>query len=244
MRLLVTRPQPEAAETAARLVEAGHLVLVDPLLTIEFSPQPAGVQNPAALIVTSRNAVRAIADWPIAAAWRPLPVFAVGAETARTLAGAGFTDVRVGAGDAAGLVGFVAAEGRNLAGPILYVRAEEPAADIAGALGTLGLAVQSVVAYRAVASEDFLPATRQALVHGDVDGVLFFSARTAATFCAIAGRTGFAARIGAVRCFCLSSQVAAPLRGLGAARIEVATEPDAASLFALVAASGRGRRRN
>ena len=196
MRLLVTRPQPEAAETAARLVAAGHLVLIDPLLTIEFSPPPAGIQDPAALIVTSRNAVRAIADWPIAAAWRPLPVFAVGAETAKTLTEAGFVDVRVGPGDAAALVDFVAAEGRGLAGPILYLRAEEPAADIAGALGAVGLAVESVVAYRAIAAEDFLPATRQALEQGDIDGVLFFSARTAATFSAIAGRTGLAARIG------------------------------------------------
>ena len=241
MRLLVTRPQPEAAATAAHLVAAGHLVLIDPLLTIEFSPSPAAIQDPAALVVTSRNAVRAVAGWPIGSAWRPLPVFAVGRETARALAAAGFVDVRVGPGDAAALVDFVAVEGRGLAGTILCLRAEEPAVDIAGALGKVGLVARSIVAYRAVASEDLLPATRQALGRGDIDGVLFFSARTAATFCAIAERTGLAADVVGVRYFCLSAQVAAPLRALGAARIAVAAEPNAASLQALVAASGSGR---
>ena len=63
MRLLVTRPEPDAGREAEALAARGHEAVLAPLLKIEFTRDVpldfAGVQ---ALIVTSRNALRAMAS--------------------------------------------------------------------------------------------------------------------------------------------------------------------------------------
>ncbi|MEX0852723.1 MAG: uroporphyrinogen-III synthase, partial [Bauldia sp.] len=93
MRLLVTRPEPDAGETAGRLGGLGHAVVIQPMTRIVFSPEPVDWPEPAALVLTSRNAVRGLERWPRAKAWRNLPVFAVGASTAELARRVGFTDV-------------------------------------------------------------------------------------------------------------------------------------------------------
>ena len=69
MRLLALRPEPDASETALRLRRLGHTVRVEPMLTVEFRPEPADLPEPAAILFTSRNAVRALDRWPRTAAW-------------------------------------------------------------------------------------------------------------------------------------------------------------------------------
>ena len=55
MRLLVTRPRPDADETAEHLRALGHDVIVAPLTVIDFAPEPEIGFRPAALLFTSRN---------------------------------------------------------------------------------------------------------------------------------------------------------------------------------------------
>jgi hypothetical protein len=79
MRLLVTRPEPDAERTAAVLRARGHDVVVAPVLRIEpvaaeFSRGPF-----AGVIMTSANAAQAIAAHPRLGELTALPVFAVGA---------------------------------------------------------------------------------------------------------------------------------------------------------------------
>ena len=62
VRLLLTRPEPDAARTAAALRARGHEPIVAPLLAIEIvSDADLGAGPWAAILVTSANAVRAIA---------------------------------------------------------------------------------------------------------------------------------------------------------------------------------------
>ncbi len=62
MRILLTRPQADAERTAAALRARGHEVIVAPLLDIEIvSDAELGGGPWAAILVTSANAVRAIA---------------------------------------------------------------------------------------------------------------------------------------------------------------------------------------
>ena len=61
MRLLVTRPEPDAECTAAALRARGHIVLVAPLLRIETMENAEIGPGPfAAILVTSANAAPAI----------------------------------------------------------------------------------------------------------------------------------------------------------------------------------------
>ena len=64
MRLLVTRPEPDNARTAAFLREHGHEVVLSPLLRIETVDADLGSPPWVALILTSANGARAVTRHP------------------------------------------------------------------------------------------------------------------------------------------------------------------------------------
>ena len=65
MRVLVTRPEPEASELRVRLEQMGHTVTLAPIMQIDLFPPAADVLAGAqALLATSRNALKALALSP------------------------------------------------------------------------------------------------------------------------------------------------------------------------------------
>jgi uroporphyrinogen-III synthase len=236
MRLLVTRPQPDAERTARALAALGHEVLVQPLLTIAFNPPPIEMAQPAAILVTSQNAVRALARWPQAAGWMATPVYAAGSATALALAELGFADVRAGARDVESLADAVLATFRKHAGPLLYPTARDRAGALAGGLAGKGYDVRTIEAYRADPVARLDPAVRRALAENTVDGILLYSGRTAKALLAVAGAEGISTHLGRPHYFVISDHVADIVRNLGAA-IHVAERPDEDSLLALIPAA-------
>jgi uroporphyrinogen-III synthase len=235
VRLLVLRPEPNASETAARLREFGHSTLIEPMLTVELHPQPGDLPEPAAILFTSRNAVRALARWPRATGWRDRPAFAVGPETAAHARASGFADVRVGSRDVAALAELVAAVLPTAAGTVLYPAAPDRAGDLEVFVSSRGFSVHVAEAYRAVATAHLSPATVAALQHGEIDGVLVYSRRTAETFRDLA-RTAGIGQLHKVAFFALSESVAEPLRPLDPAEIRIASRPDGEAMLALLTA--------
>lgn len=236
MRLLVLRPEPEASDTAARLRGLGHSVRVEPMLTVEFHPEPAALPEPAAILLTSRNAVRALDRWPRAPAWRDRPAFAVGPETAALARASGFADVHVGSRDAAALTELVARILPAKAGTLLYPAARDRAGDLAGRLSNAGFSVQVVEAYRAIAAAHLGAGTAAALRQGEIDGVLVYSRRTAETFRDVARAAGLD-RWQGVTFLALSEAVAEPLRRLNPAEVRIPPRPDGEAMLALLAAA-------
>ncbi|MFD2029936.1 uroporphyrinogen-III synthase [Ancylobacter dichloromethanicus] len=103
MRVLVTRPQPDAQATAARLRQAGHAVMVDPMLAVEALPEarlPAGGFDAVAL--TSVNGARLLGARVELSALASLPLYAVGRRTAAAAPRA-FAEVHIAGGDGAAL---------------------------------------------------------------------------------------------------------------------------------------------
>lgn len=237
MRLLVTRPEPDASGTAARLRALGHEPLVQPLLTIAFT-DPSPLPQPAALVLTSRNAVRALERWPAAASWHAIPVFAVGEATAAFARTAGFADVRSAAGDAIELARFILDQQLPSAGPLLYPAAEERAPTVEHRLQAAGYDLRLVVAYRMVPAGALAADVRAGLADGSLRGVLLYSQRTAAIFRDLVIAAGLRAGLGRCTLFALSQGVASAVRHLSAAAIRVAARPDEESLLALIPAGG------
>jgi uroporphyrinogen-III synthase len=232
MRLLVTRPEPDATETATRLRAMGHDVIVRPMLEVAFNPPPAGLA-PDSLVLTSRNAVRALAAWPDAARWHGLPAFAVGGETGALLREHGYRDVRAADGDAEALIALIESHAPAALGTILYPAPRDQAADLAGRLGASGYGVERFEAYRAEPARELGEELTHALRDGRLDGALFFSERTAATFIALVAKAGLTESLGRLAFYALSLRTAAPLRNL-AGELHVAEKPDSASLLALL----------
>src|SRR5271163_2010704 len=91
MRVLLTRPEPEAQRTAAALRARGHAVVVAPLLRIEILSDAELGDGPwAAILVTSANAVRAIAGHRRRHDLHGIPAFTVGRHSAQAMRDAGF----------------------------------------------------------------------------------------------------------------------------------------------------------
>ena len=233
MRLLLTRPEPDNERTAAALRALGHEVLLAPLLHIEFvTGADLGAPPWGGVLLTSANGARAIARHARRGELAGLPVVAVGESSADAARAAGFADVTSADGDANDLARLAV---RRFAGtrlPLLYLAGEDRSGDLAGVLSSQGLTVRTVVVYRAAKARSLPPAARAALEQGEIDGVLHFSRRSVESYLDC-GRDMIRQALAPVH-FCLSARAAEPLRLAGAARIQVAAQPDEASLLALV----------
>lgn len=235
MRLLVTRPEPEAGRLAERLRQRGHEVLLAPLLRIEPLPeQVLPSAEPQALIATSRNALKSLAGRPELSALRRLPIHVVGEGTAETARGLGFGTVYVGAGTARDLAASIAARCRPGDGPLLWLRGEEVAFDLETALVGLGLTVVARRLYRSVAAEQLPAPVVEALRVPQFFGVLLLSPRTAEVFARLAVQHVIAEGARKQTFFCLSSAVAAELEALAPVAVNVSERPTLQSLLELV----------
>ena len=236
MRLLLTRPEPDAQRTAAALRALGHDVIVTPLLRIEPAADAKIGSGPwAAVLITSANAAPAIAAHAGVTPLRALPVFAVGRRSAEAMGAAGFADVTSADGNVSDLARLVAAR-LQPAAPLLYLAGEDRSGDLAGDLRARGFAVETVIIYRAIAATGLPPAAAQALASG-IDGVLHFSRRSAEVFVDAARAAGVLESALQAAHFCLSAPIAEPLVQAGAANIRVAERPNEAVLLALIAAA-------
>ena len=102
-RVWITRAEPGASRTAARLRDMGCEPLIQPLLAVEpLTPPLPDLDRFAALAFTSANGVAAFAALTPR---RDRPVFAVGEATAGAAREAGFVAVRSADGDLTDLAG-------------------------------------------------------------------------------------------------------------------------------------------
>jgi uroporphyrinogen-III synthase len=233
VRILLTRPEPDAQRTATTLRAQGHDVINAPLLRIEPAANAQIGAGPwAAVLITSANTAHAIVAHARVAPLRALPVFAVGRRSAEAMAAAGFAEVTSADGNVNDLASLVAAR-LQPAAHLLYLAGEDRSGDLAGDLRARGFAVETAVIYRAIAATSLPPAAADALASG-IDAVLHFSRRSAEAYVDAARAAGMVANALKPVHFCLSAQVAEPLAHAGAADIRVAERPSEASLLALI----------
>lgn len=234
MRVLVTRPEPDATRQAERLAARGHEPVVAPLLLIEPARDvPLELEGAQALIVTSRNALCALASHRDLAVSLRLPLFAVGEATAKAAMELGFTKVTVGPGTGEELSRLIAGTLKPNAGPIVHLAGETVAFDLKSALQAKGFTLRQPVLYRAVAATRLPPGALALLNAGKLDGVILMSPRTAAIFAALVVRHGALTQASRLDCYCLSAAVAQAVEPLKARAI-VAVRPYEDDILALL----------
>jgi uroporphyrinogen-III synthase len=230
MHLLVTRPLPDAERTAQALRERGHRVTLVPVLQLEVIEVALGDGPYAAVVMTSANAARAIAQYPRLASLTALPVFTVGAHTATAVRRIGFARVTSADGALPDLARLIAAT--LPPGRLLYLAAEQRAGDL-GTLAADGFDVDTVVVYRMMANPALAQDLRAALA-ARPDGVLHYSGRSAQMFLAGAEAGGVLDAVRALTHYCLSADVAAPLRDAGGGTLKIAAQPNETAMMALL----------
>jgi uroporphyrinogen-III synthase len=227
--VLVTRPAPGDAETAAALAALGWTPIAAPALVLHATP-PARLPRAQALLLASRAAARALPPLP-------LPVLAVGEGTAAEARARGFPDVTAAEGDAAALAALAAARLRPQDGPLLLAVGRGYGAELAAALRARGFPVLRRVVYAAQPAQALPEPARAALAAGQVAAVLVTSPRGARILAGLLRRDGLAEAVGGARALVLSPRIAAALAPLDFAAVEMPARPDPALLPALLGAA-------
>jgi uroporphyrinogen-III synthase len=203
----------------AALEEKGFSVVISPLL--EIVPVPFDIPPEAATIPLVFTSVNAVRRWSEAFGERDNQVYAVGPETADSLRDCGFSKIETGAG-----------RGEDMKPPqdALHIRGRDVVRVFEGC--------KSLVVY---AAEPILRLTAEAeakMAAGQIDLVLFFSARTASVYETL-WRQGQIPEWAShdiraphdIRALCLSDRVVKSIRGLPWADIMVAATPDRAGML-------------
>jgi uroporphyrinogen-III synthase len=235
MRLLITRPEPDALKLQAVLEDMGQEATVEPLLSVSFEDvsrlELDGVQ---ALIATSRNGVRALRSTALLPRARTLPLFAVGAATAVEARALGFEMVVAGAGTARALVTHIVSVLDPAAGLIAHLAGDTLAVNLKAELEPHGFRVLEWVVYRMQAATSFTDDVVEQLAMGEIDGVILLSARTAAVYAKLVRAHRLQEIVRPLLHFCLSAAVARRLAPLGQVAQITAQAPKLEEVLALI----------
>lgn len=235
VRMLVTRPEPDASETARRLGALDIETVIDPLLIAETLPTSLpDAHGFAALAVTSGNALRALHDRGELPRFLRLPLYAVGDRTAELAKTMGFAEVVNAHGDFGDLVTLLAKAG--IGGPVLYPAARHQAGDLGKALAPHGIMVITAAVYAMAAAPQLSDTARTHLDAGTLHAALFYSRRTAETFAALAGGLRDKAKLAML---CLSEAIAEPLMAAHFVRVGLADHPSEEAMMGLALSFAR-----
>lgn len=238
MRMLVTRPEPDAQATAEKLAALDIAATLAPLMsrqTLAANLPPA--KGFAGIAITSANALRALSDLKALSPFLDIPAFAVGDRTAHEARQLGFGTVHAADGNLDSLVTQIALA--QLSGPIFYPAGRHLSGDLAGALAPHGLMVVTSPVYEMVAEPRLAAEVTQGLAEGAFGAVLLYSRRTAEIFCALAAPIVPDRSKRNLPLLCLSENVAAPLIENRFSRILLADHPSEEAMMALALAFAR-----
>ncbi len=239
MRLLVTRPEPEAGALAAELRNLGHEAVLEPLLefsVLDFDPAPLKAAD--ALIFTSANSLRALREKLDPSCIWSCPVFCVGSETERRAREAGFKTIAAAAETAEELAGKIVAAASKVS-RLVHVTGEYQAFDLEEALTREGLSIGTLRVYGMKARKGFDPQIAGEIQEGTIGGVILMSPRTAEVFVTLCRQHGLFDNAKSLHYFCLASSVANRLKPVEPVHVHVALRPNRMALLALLPTPGQ-----
>lgn len=232
MKVLITRPEPDASAFAEAVAALGHEPVVAPLMAIHQRDTAIDLHGPVqAFLITSANGARALGQ---TAADRTIPVFAVGAASGAAAHAAGFAHTANADGDVAALARLVAGHCKVDDGRLVHVCGKHVAGDLAGALRRLGFTVETAPLYEARAADTLPAVVRRAMASGDLDAIALFSPRSAKLLCRLICEADLQATCPLLNLLCLSQAVADAAAILDWRSIRVAAAPTADALLTLM----------
>jgi len=234
MRLLVTRPEPDASIFSEELRGLGHEAVLQPLIefrVLEFDLEP--LRAAEVLIITSGNSLRALQERGVIKDFHGKPLYCVGEQTAKRALAAGFETVLEIAQTGEELARKIIESGRRGA-LLVHIIGEHMAFDIVGALTREGFSVQSATVYSMDACREFPPSVASMLKAGEIDGVILMSPRTAEIYVSLCHTHGIIDCDKTPIYFCLSENVAAKLASLKPNHVRVPAKPDRKALLELL----------
>tara|TARA_R110002012_G_scaffold27229_7_gene87587 strand:- start:6209 stop:6973 length:765 start_codon:yes stop_codon:yes gene_type:complete len=252
VRVLVTRPQPGADRTAARLSQLGHEAVVMPLfeasVTASMDDLPTATEI-GGLIATSARAFDMFGNQSVSeSGYSGITVYAVGAATAQAARDAGFAHVHEGGGTAEALLQELVCDlatvssgadrtcSPDSATPLIYLAGVPRTPMIEAGLSAHQVSHRVVECYKMNKISYSTDIVKTDILSPAPDVVLIYSANAARAFCELASTGSFDEVIESAHFLCLSAPIAAELPLGWQPRVTVAKRPDKDSLLALLSA--------
>ncbi len=228
--VLITRPEPGAAATAARVATLGLRPVVAPLLEIHILPATLPkADRLQAVLIASGNA---LAGLP--AVYRPLKLLAVGDASAGHARAAGFAQVLSADGDAEALAALTDRQCDPAGLPLLLAAGRGQSLALAAALRARGFRVIRRATYAAIPARVLPPIAASTLRAGNLRAALFFSGETAHLFVRLLNNSGLREAVRGIDACAIGEPAAAAIETLPWRRVLRAAKPTQDAMLALL----------
>lgn len=232
MRILLTRPREDCKFLASRLQALGCKPILEPMLFIDIiKNMHLDLDNVQALLATSANGIRAFATL---SPCRDLKILTVGDASAKVAHVSGFTDVKSAGGNVHSLAHLVKHLLNPQAGTVLHLAGTQVTGNLAKLLQVQGFTYRRAVLYTARKAKAFSAKTIHALRSDHIDGVSFFSPRTAQNFAHLTNTSKLIKKLRRVTAYCLSANVAEKVQEIPWCSLRIAEHPKIDSLLDLI----------
>ncbi len=201
--VLLIRQSEESVSLADRLLAKDISCSLYPLLAPRFLPSPT-LLHPQALMMTSKNAVRALGEH---SPYRHLPLYVVGDETAAFAKKYGYDTIHNASGTVEDLVDCVSATASRIQGTLWHLSGDVVRGNLVHILREKGFDAERRIVYRMEEAQALPPSLIQELQDGRMTDVLFLSPRTATLFGALLAQAGLEGATSKMTALCLSQNV-------------------------------------
>lgn len=226
-KVLITRSLIDALPIAEALKERGQDPLVSPLFKVVFYPL-SEIEAVQGLIVTSKNAVRAIESYGFL---KNYPVFGVGDQTIELAHQLGFTNTWSAAGDGRNLLELVLKHSHPHQGPLYHISGDVIKIDFVAELRKYGFQAERRTVYSIQPFEKLPLSIVEGLEKGELSYCLFFSFKTAQIFVNLVNKENLGSLTLSLVALCLSEDVAKAIDVLKWKEIWVSPQPNQEALI-------------
>ncbi|MBX9786011.1 MAG: uroporphyrinogen-III synthase [Alphaproteobacteria bacterium] len=202
--VLLIRALEDAIPLASYLEALGKKALCYPLFEPIFFAIPP-LENPQALIITSKNALRALNN---SNHLKKVPLYVVGDQTAALAHQLGFTTVFNASGNSKDLQNLIVQQALPEEGVLYYLSGRIIKRDIVRELRALGFKAQRQVVYQTNYIERFSNSLITDFFNKKISHVLFFSPRTTELFVDLVKTSKLEKEIALNKALCLSYDIA------------------------------------
>jgi len=220
-RILVIRQREEALSLAKALTEKGVEPYLCPLFKPCFFSLPP-LENPQGLIITSKNALRALEDQE---EFKCLPLYVVGDETAQFAKSIGFKTVLSASGTSQELLSLILRKASPNKGLLWHLSGDVIRENIVDVLQTKGFHAKRHIVYRLKEVDELPLSLIDDLQHQKISHVLFFSPRTTEVFINLLEKSGLEITTSFMTSLCLSQNVVEKALRLDWKKVWVSPQP-------------------
>lgn len=232
MRVLITRPEPDATIVARELTSRGHDPLIAPLVDIvEYQNNLPKAQRISAYVVTSRNGIRALSR---VTDYRKSLLYVVGSGTAEEAKANGYTKIIVGPGDASGLCKKICEELPPEEGLLIHISGRHLSYNICNELSSQGYDAERIILYDVKPKLELPYVAAKAFREKELDAILLFSPRIAQIFIELLCDADLQGNAIHFDVFCLSRNVAEIVARLNWRKVYISKAPNQISILSLL----------